>query len=227
MTYHRSSLRLLLLALAAPAGCGLISSDVAKLTFDLPPKTYHYATPSGTPSGNVPPIPCTSNPDCCMSPIDCNTTPLTCDGANCQLQLTVTMSNMIDLATEVPKLQTLSNQALVDVTVSGITYMIANTMDVALPAITIYLAPMGITDPTSSQAVRFGTIPATPARFTGPGNVMLDAGGQQAFAMYAHDFRTPFNFIATTTVVVPAGSPFPNGTVDVTINGHIQAQPSL
>ena len=96
MTYHRSSLRLLLLALAAPAGCGLISSDVAKLTFDLPPKTYHYATPSGTPSGNVPPIPCTSNPDCCMSPIDCNTTPLTASRLQRRLRLDVAVDGDVD-----------------------------------------------------------------------------------------------------------------------------------
>ena len=227
MTYHRSSLRLTLVALVASAGCGLISSDIAKLTFDLPPKTYHYATPSGTPSGNVPAIPCASNADCCMAPIDCTATPLTCDGSNCQLQLTVTMSNMIDLATEVPKLQGVSNQSLVDVTVGSITYMIASTMNVDLPPVTIYLAPMGVTDPTSSQAVRFGTIPSTPAGFHGNGSVMLDANGQQAFAMFAHDFRTPFDVIATTTIVVPAGAPIPNGTVDITVNGQVQAQPSL
>jgi hypothetical protein len=227
MMYHRSLLRLPLLVLAASAGCGLISSDVAKLTFDLPAKMYHFATPAGAPSGNVPQIACTSNPDCCMSPIDCTATPLTCDGANCQLQFTVTVSNAINLASEVPKLQTLSNQSLVDVTVSGITYMVASTLNVGLPPVTIYLAPMGVTDPTSPQAMRFGTVPSTPAGFSGSGSVVLDSSGQQAFAMYAQDFRTPFNFIATTTIVMPAGAPIPNGTVDITVNGHIQAQPSL
>ncbi|MES1209011.1 MAG: hypothetical protein ABUS79_23990 [Pseudomonadota bacterium] len=100
-------------------------------------------------------------------------------------------------------------------------------MNVDLPPFELFVAPEGTTSTSSPDAKRFGTVPATPAMTTGPGNVTLDPAGQQAFVGFAHNFGTPFVFLGRTTVVVPGGTPLPMGSVDIKIKGQLSAKPSL
>src|SRR5262249_30606616 len=69
------------------AGCGLISSDISKLTFDLPTETYTFDTAmwSNLPKGTIPAIPCSTSDQCCtagsLAGIDCSMTMLTCNSS--------------------------------------------------------------------------------------------------------------------------------------------------
>src|SRR3954449_9712747 len=76
-----------LVALSGLSACGLINSDIAKVTFDLPPQrvsidlaSYHL------PAGNTVAVPCGDGqvvaawcpPPAGLPTVDCTTTPLLC-----------------------------------------------------------------------------------------------------------------------------------------------------
>ena len=100
-----------------------------------------------------------------------------------------------------------------------------NTLNIGLPPISIYLAPSGVTDPTSSQAQLFGTVPAIAAGTDPSGSVTLVPHASAVFQKFTTNLATPFQIIAATTVVVQAGSPVPSGAITVSVDGVISAQP--
>ena len=130
----------------------------------------------------------------------------------------------MDLKMEVPALMNVSSQSLADITLESLSYDVNNTSNLAIPAIELYLAPVGVTDPSDPMAQKFGTVPAIAANSTASGDVVKEPGADDLFIMYGHNFGTPFNFIATTTVVVPSGSPTPMGMITVTVTGKISAK---
>jgi hypothetical protein len=98
-----------------------------------------------------------------------------------------------------------------------------NSTTLAIPTIDLYLAPQNVTDPADPSAKKFGTVPAVSAGMTASGDVVKEPGADDLFIMYGHNFGTPFNFIAATTVVIPSGTQV-SGMVDVTISGKIAAK---
>lgn len=221
------------LLLVALAGCGLISRDVTKVSFDLPPKSYGFDTHDWQlPSGNFPRVACgpaEAVHDCCNPPapfprLDCSAVPLACESGVCTLRFPVTVSQRVDLAVEAPALANVGNQSLVDFFVSEIRYTVASTLNVDLPAVDLYVAPDGVTSADDPAAQKFATIPVTPAMANGDGQADISPDAEQIFAPYAHAPSTPFTFIATTTVVIPSGSPIPNGRVELTVTGQVSAE---
>jgi hypothetical protein len=220
----------------APA-CSLVSSDIATINFDLPKKSYSFDTSKSgwnLPAATLPSVPCTEPTSCCslamLAGIDCSI--VICDGASgtCAFTATVeTPPQTMNLKSEVPQLSGISQQSLVDVTISKISYDVTtNTMNVDLPAIDLYVADQGASSTSDPSATKFGTVPATPAGATlAGGSVTLTPEGQAAFIGYAHNFGTSFVFIGRTTVVVPGGTPIPMGAVDLTVQGQVSAKPSF
>jgi hypothetical protein len=227
--------------LVGALGCGLISSDITKVSFNLPSKSYSFDTNNGMfkapPGGTFPAVPCGAGEvvmDCCHPPaplpaIDCTATPLFCEAAVCTLKYPVTVVQTMDLSKEAPELSSFKSQSLVDISISRIHYAVtANTLNVDLPPIDLFLAPQGVmTADDPSSAEKFGTIAAVTAMTTPDADVKLASNSKAVFNKYAHAFGTPFNFIATTTVVVPSGTPIPNGRVDITVTGQLSAQASF
>jgi hypothetical protein len=208
-----------LLALGA-FGCGLISSDITKVTFDLPMKDYKFssqgfALPAGVPNMAVP---CGAG-----TPLATCPSPLSCISGVCSAQVPLNVYQQMDLKMEVPQLQSVSSQMLVDITLESMSYSVINTANIAIPEIDLYLAPMGTTTPSGPGAQKFGTVPAIPAGMNASGDVVKAPGADALFIMYGQNFGTPFNFIAATTVVVPTGTN-PTGMVDIAISGKIAAQ---
>lgn len=233
----RLSARAVGLLLVAGFGCGLISTDITKLTFDLPKKTYTFdsAKVSGG-LGNIPAVPCgagaTSIQDCCNPPAplpkpDCAAHPLVCESNVCTLKQPVTVAQQMDLKKEVPQLASIDNQSLADITLASLHYDAVSTLNIAVPEMDLFLAPDGVTDPKDPQAQKFGTVGAIPANMSVSGDVVKEPGADDLFASYGHAFGTPFNFIASTTVTVPSGSPTPTGQLKITISGKVSAKPSL
>jgi len=197
-------------------GCGLISSDITKVTFDLPTKHYtfsaqQFALPAGTPNMQVP---CVAG--ACPAP-------LMCDAGVCSAHVPLTVSNPINLKAEVPALSSVNSQTLADLTLESMSYSVMNTSNIAIPAIELFLAPDGVKDPSDPSAQKFGTVPAIPAGTNASGDVMKEPGADALFTMFGQNFGTPFNFIASTTVIVPTGTN-PTGMVDIVINGKIAAK---
>jgi hypothetical protein len=225
--------RPLALTLALTGGCGLISSDIGSVQFDLPPKSYSFDTAQAgwtLPATTLPAVSCSDATVCCTAATAAGVAcaQVICDGTSgtCAFTATVeTPPQTIDLKSEVPALSSFSSQSVIDVTISQIKYDVTrNTMNVALPPVELFVAPQGVTSASDARAKKFGTVPSTPAGMTvTDGTVVLDPGGQQAFVGFAHAFGTPFVFLSRTTVVVPGGTPTPAGGVDITIRGRLSA----
>jgi hypothetical protein len=227
----------LLVLTALAAGCGLVNSDITTIKFALPERTYTFDTAQAgwkLPAATVPTIPCTDATLCTTvaAAAGIDQSAVICDAASgsCAATTTVeTLPQTVNLKMEVPALSGMNSQSLADVTISQLKYDITrNTMNVALPAVELFVAPSGVTSASDPQAKRFGTVPPTAAQTTVTGGtVALDSVGQQAFVGFAHNFGTPFVFLARTVVVVPGGTPIPMGAVDITIKGQISVKASF
>jgi len=216
-------------------GCGLVSTDIAKIGFDLPPKHYVFDTAGfKLPAATLPSVPCATSDECCAAAAllgyDCAVDPpLVCESGACAAVVTVeTPPASINLKSEVPELSGINSQSLADISISRITYDVASTMNVDLPAVDLFLAPDGVTSTSDPAAQKFGTVPVTPAgaTITG-GQVTLEPSAEATFSGYAHNFGTPFTFLGKTTIVVHGGEPIPAGKVDITVRGRLAAKPSL
>jgi len=235
----RGSRFILALAMAGAVACKL---DIAKISFNLPERTYSFDTSqagwnsaSTSAFSKVPSIPCTADTDC-QSPFltaaGIDPSYVICDPPTqtCAFVITVeTPPQTIDIKSQAPELGSFSNQSVLDVTISKITYDVTgNTMNVALPSVELFVAPMGVTTTSDPAAKLFGTVPPIPMSMNvTAGNVTLDKAGQDAFVGFAHQFGTPFVFLARARVVVPGGTPVPTGGLSLTVKGRLSAQPSL
>jgi hypothetical protein len=219
------------LTFLAVGGCGLISSDVFRVTFDLPTQTYTFDTAQwgNLPPGQVPAVPCTTDADdCCTlgmaAGFNCTTTPLVCKSSACAAEIPESISTTINLAMQVGSLSKYAS--LGNISISSITYTVSNnTLNVDLPPLNIYLAPMDVTDPTDPRAQLFGTTEAIPAGTDPTAMVQRVSNASAIFQTFTANLSTPFNFIAATTVEIAAGTPVPNGQVTISVTGTISAQP--
>ncbi len=213
-------------------GCSLA---ITRVTFDLPKQTYSFDTkmwvnlPPAATGLAFPSIPCSSDAACCTLgaavSLDCNTTPLTCPAGTCEADVPESQSSSINLAQQVPQLATFPGHSLVKVSIASIGYQVTdNTLNVDLPPMAIYLAPDGITDAHDASAMLFGTVPAIPAGTNPSGMVQKAPNADEVLQMYTSNVSQTFNVIATTTVVIAAGTPVPDGHFTVTIAGVVSAQ---
>jgi hypothetical protein len=227
----------LVVVAATLAGCGALS-NLGTITFDLPTQSFSFDTASSmwkAPPASFPSVSCGPGQavtDCCNLPApapkpDCTATPLACENSVCVLEFPINQSQTINLKMQVPQLSSLSGQTLAKISISQVTYTIASTMNVDLPPVDVFIAPSNVMSASDPAAQKFGTIPASPAMKTTPGNMALDPNGGAVFSQYASAFSTPFNFIAHTTMIVKPGDPIPSGAVTATVTGKVSAKPNL
>ncbi len=220
------------------AGCGLIDSDIARVNFALPAKTYSFnASSFNLPAGDTPEVPCGPTQtvmECCNPPQplpmpDCTMTPLVCEpnGGSigvCTAVVTVSVAQAVNFSAEVPDLA--GATSLVDLRIERIDYAVpSNTLNVDVPPLALYLAPAGVMDASDSRAVKFGTIPLIPATSTASGTVVPEPNANARLAQFAADPSTPFAFIATTTIKVPSGTPTPTGAIQIVVSGQLSVGP--
>jgi hypothetical protein len=228
----------LLLGLFGLSACGLINSDIAKVTFDLPPQKVSFDLASyHLPAGNTVPVPCGDGQlvaDCCHPPaglptVDCTATPLLClpnsQGTNvCTAEITATQYTTVDLSNVDPRL--MSAKSLANITINRISYTVdSNSLNTDLPPAIIYLAPHGVTDPSDMNAKKFGTVPSIAAGTTPTGNVTLEPDAAATFSSFTRDLSMSFNLIVKATLHIPSGAPVPSGAVQITVTGKLQASP--
>jgi hypothetical protein len=202
--------------LMAAVGCGLIDSDITSVGFDLPMRSYELNTAGlNLPADNSVAIPCVNDEGCV-------TQPFVCQNSVCTAVVSVTQSTTMDLGREAPELGGVTGS--VDINVDRINYAVTtNTLNVDIPEIRIYLAPMGVMDPEDSDAMLFGTVPPVPAGQMASGQVRLEGNSGTVFKHFTRDLSMPFNFIAATTVTVASGAGVPSGRVVFSVTGRLSA----
>jgi hypothetical protein len=128
----------------------------------------------------------------------------------------------MDLGKEAPELSSVTGN--VDISVDRINFAVTtNTLNVDLPPVLLYLAPAGVTDPSDTQAMLFGTVPSVPAGQTTNGQVQLAPNAGSVFKTFTRDLSKPFMFIAATTAKVASGSGVPHGRVVFSVTGRLSA----
>lgn len=224
MTYQGTCLGLLL---AATAGCGLISSDVADFELNLPDKSFSIDTAAWEIDQDQAQIvlgtSCASAPDVCDSAaqqacdMNCSGT---CAPSNfCELQLDVSLYKGINLVDEKPELKSINDQPVIKVTIDSVNYEVtANTLNVATPELKVYVAPTSVMDPRSPDATEIGAIPAVEAGATVASTpIRFNEIGKARLVGMMSTYRTPFNVLVGSTLTVTQGQQIPQGKLDAVI----------
>lgn len=223
--------------LVATSGCGLISSDVTNFDLTLPDKSFTVdATKWQIDQQQADAVlmtSCSSQPTVCASAAmqacatgcsgSCNATSQTCD-----LSLDVGLYQPIDLISEKPELKSINDEPVIKVTIDSVTYEVtANSLNVATPEMTVYVAPKSVMNPKDPMAKAIGTIGAMPAgqTTTKPEQIMFTANGKAELVNIMSTFKTPFNVLVGATIVIHAGTPVPSGKLDAVV--HIKAHAGL
>lgn len=212
----------------ALGGCGLISSDITNFDLALPDKTFtidakNWSLQNADQLVNQQ---CTTAPDPCAAAAaqacaegsciaQCNATTLTCD-----LTLFISLYTPVDLLTEKPELQTIQDEPLIDVTIDAITYtVVENSLTVATPELKVFAAPSTVTRAGDPQSREIGTVPPIAAGQTvAVANVILSSAGRATLADFMGDFKTPFNIVVGSNLLVQQGDQVPSGRLVVTVN---------
>lgn len=209
----------------AATGCGLIDPDITDFDLSVPDKTFSVDTAQWelTSDSTMPAIECGNNPGVCSAGISqaCGAEFCfgSCDGTNCQALVAVSLFTQINLFDEKPELQTIDNQPLVSVTVNRVAYDVTeNTLSIATPELTVYVAP-GSTVTTGDPTARaIGTVAPIPAgtQLT-DAEVNLTPEGRDTLRQFMKDYKTPFNILVGTNVTIRAGDPIPAGKLTVVV----------
>lgn len=209
------------------AGCGLIDPDIADFDLSLPEKEIVVDTSTWqlTDDATVPAVDCSENPGVCSLGISelCGAEGIcfgSCNEAQtCDVKVLVNLWHSFDLAREKPELQEIEGQPLVSVSINTIAYKVTeNTLNVATPEMTVYVAPEGVMSPGDPGAEAIGTLPPVP-----PGtliesqDVVLTDNGRELLAGYMKRYAQPFNIIVGTDVDLEAGDEVPTGTLTAVV----------
>jgi hypothetical protein len=225
MTYLRLCSAALMLA---AGGCGLISSDVTNFQLKTESKTFTVDTQKWNVNATAANV--YLGQSCAAAPTECGQWVMTactmnCSGScdmttqKCDLGLNVSVYQGVDINMSNPELAMIAKEPVVKVSIDSLTYTVsANTLNVATPEMTVYVAPMSVMSPTDPSAVAIGTIPPVPAMTTTSATMMMFTdGGKQALVDIMGNYKTPFNVIVGSTVVVKMGDPLPSGMLMATV----------
>jgi hypothetical protein len=219
------------LVLSLGAGCGLIDSNVTDFNLALEPKKFSIDTASWdvdpTLAMNVLGTMCTASTQCNAAAemacaMDCSGT---CNAmSRCEIKMAVGLHTKVDLVAEKPELQQIQDKPVIEVTLDSVEYaVLANTLNVATPELTVYVAPMSVMDPSSPEAKPIGTIPPVPAGATqARTRIVFNSGGEAILVETMSHYKTPFNVIVGSHLLITAGQMIPQGKLDseVYIRAH-------
>jgi hypothetical protein len=220
------------LGAAASAGCGLISSDVTNFDLTLPDKRFTIDMSGWQVDTNAADEylmrPCASNPGLCNTAVQ-TVCSMNCSGAcggeTCELSLDISGRQPVDLVMEKPELKSINDEPVIKVTIDSVTYDVTtNTLNVDTPEITVYVAPTSVIKSNDPLAKAIGTIPPIPAgtTTTSSQSVRFTPTGRADLMAAMSSFKTPFNVLVGSSIVITASQPVPTGKLDavVHIKGH-------
>jgi hypothetical protein len=220
------------------AGCDLI--DLAKnpvIHFTLPPRSYELKTDD--PNWKTPPaffntaaISCETAAGCCPPPgtpaglipqSECDKVPIICQSKLCGIGFPLETYNPVNLGKEAPALSS-ANGVVSEITLESLTFKITNSVGADFPPVRLYIAPEATKTAKGQGALLIGETPMAPKDVVTSKTLETSAEVRAAFAMYARNVNTPFNFIAATDVAILSGQPLPNGKVVVEVTGTVSAK---
>ena len=224
-----------LAAVLSLASCGLISSDVTNFDLTLPDKKFTIDTGSWqinqAAANTYLGMSCAASPNVGSSAVQL-ACPMGCSGScnaakTCDLSLDVSRSQSVDLVAEKPELKSINDEPVIKVAIDSVTYEVPmNTLNVDTPEITLYVAPISVVkvDPKDPSIKAIGTIaPVRAGQVTnGPLSIMFTAAGKAELVNIMSTFKTPFNVLVGSSIVVRSGQAVPSGKLDavVHIKGH-------
>ncbi len=217
----------LIAALAfAMTGCGLIDPDITNFDLQIKPRQFTVDTAQWglTADATFPAIDCTGAmsgvcsagiSQACASDLCFGS----CDGTNCTAKILISLFHTIDLNADNPELETIAQQPVIDVVIDRVAYDVTeNTLSMASPVMTLYVAPATVVSPGDPQAKAIGEIPPIPSmdRPTDV-EVNLTPEGKMLLRQFMNDYRTSFNFLVGAQVDMYAGDVLPLGRVQATV----------
>jgi hypothetical protein len=218
----------------ALASCGVISPDVANFDLTLPDKKFAIDTGrwqvDSVEATRYLGMDCSQRADVCNAvqlacPMGCSGT---CNASyTCDLSLNISASQKVDLVAEKPELQSINDEPVIKVTIDSVTYDVpSNTLNVNTPEITVYVAPLATTavDLSDAEVKAIGTIAPVPAGWVTESPLMLKftSTGKAELVKIMSSFKTPFNVLVGSALVVTNGQAVPTGKLEavVHIKGH-------
>ncbi len=217
----------------ALSGCGLIDSDITNFDLTLPDKAFSVDA-SGwqvnqSQADTFLATDCSGAPTVCMTAAT-SACPMNCTGScspttsTCELGLDVGLYQMIDLITEKPELKEINDRAVIEVEIDAVSYAVtANTLNVETPEMRVYVAPMSIMDPSDPMAKHIGTIaPVAAGATVALRDMTFTADGRAALIATMSAYKSPFNIIIGSQIVLASGDMVPTGRLDalVQIRAH-------
>jgi hypothetical protein len=221
-----------LVVAGALAGCGALDK-LTTLTFQLPSQSFSVSTGdsqwrSAPQWFSSDPIDCASPGDCCRPrdglSVSCTQYPFTCVTGACAIEFPVELIAVVDLARDARALAQARGQVPAELTLTSIEYTVKSALNVALPEVTLYVAPADVATGTDRRARLLGVVPTTNAGLQASGTIALTPAASQAFTVAARDVRSPFNLIASTRIRIVSGGATPTGWVDLSVTGKITAK---
>jgi len=207
-------------------GCGLIDSNIADFDLSLPEKEILIDTSTWmlTSDATLPAIDCSNNAGICSAAVSqlcgsdicfgtCNAT------QECDVKILVSLWHRFDLAQEKPELQQIEGKPLVSITINRIAFkVLENTLNIATPSMSVYVAPEGVMSPGDPDALVIGTLPPI-----APGTVMettdmqLSPEGKNILATFMKQYSKPFNIIVGTDINMHPGDSVPTGMLKAVV----------
>jgi hypothetical protein len=233
MTHLRSCCALFAAVLT---GCGLISSDVTDFDLNLPDKTFSIDTAGWSideaEAQTFLGTSCSAVPTVCMSAAEaaCENCSGECNAGSqkCDLTLSVSLHTPVNLLMEKPELKQIDDKPIIDVTIDAVTFEVtSNTLNVDTPQMNVFVAPISVTDANDPMAKLIGTVEPIPAGTVtdAPKSLAFTATGKADLVTTMSSFRTPFNILVGSELLVREGTPVPTGKLDAII--HVRAHAGI
>jgi hypothetical protein len=225
---------------AAVTGCGLINSNILSTDYAFDAQEYR-ADLGQNGDGKVPVVPCdpAAQPDPCAPMQLGERIVAACDkdSARCVAVADVSLAYTVDSRTAKTPLPAPVVQYSIDhVRIKKLAYWLTrDELNVAVPPIDLYVAPVAAVDERDLKAEKIGSIAGLPAHASNcvdnvdkagdPAantsavcDVELSETGQAALARYIKEYKsTPFKLIAHTRIVARGDEPVPSGMLEFVV----------
>jgi len=222
------------LGVGALGGCGLISSDVTNFDLTLPDKKFTidmggWELNSSQRDTYLMRTCSESNPSFCNTAVQQVCT-MGCSGScgtsnTCELSLDISLSQPVNLLMEKPELKSINDEPVIKVTIDSVTYEItSNTLNIDTPELSVYVAPASVLKISDAQAKAIGKIEPVPAGWVteAPHPFTFTASGRAELVNLMSSFKTPFNVLFGSSLLITASDPVPMGKLEAVlhIKGH-------
>jgi hypothetical protein len=201
------------------AGCGaLIPADVDDQPLSFPDREFRLDADELGLTDNAAVMPtiacgqCTQEIDSFCSASSCRAT---CDAssATCKAEVDLLLSETYDLRDDGQGFAALDGIGA-EITIDEVSFeIVTNTLNVATPELSIYLAPVTVADISDGRARWIGSVSPIPPGARGTRTVTFTPEGRAHLQSFVDAYLTPFNLLVVTRVSVRAGELVPAGMV--------------